>query len=242
MNRKYTQGSGQSVRPAGIYCFMDMVAREAEEYAADHTTPMSALLEEVENFTLTRTPYPNMLTGRVEGRFLQLTVQLCGARHAVDIGTFTGYSALAMAEALPLNGDLLTIEHNLDYAKIAQDFFGRSPSGFKIKLRTGDALEILKSLPDEKTDLVFIDADKQNYGAYYSESMRILRNGGLILADNALWYGRIFDPKDDESRAMADFNELVNSDGRAEKLFLTIRDGIYLIRKRVIPGCAQIRS
>ena len=233
MSRKYTQGSGQADRSAGIYCFMDMVAKEAEEYAADHTTPLSALLEEVGNFTLTRTAYPNMLTGQVEGRFLQLMVQLSGAQHIVEIGTFTGYSALAMAEALPHDGEILTIEHNLDYARIAQAFFGRSSSGFKIKLRTGDGLQILKTLPDAKTDLVFIDADKQNYGAYYTESMRILRDGGLILADNALWYGRIFDPKDDESRAMADFNELVKTDGRAEKLFLTIRDGIYLIRKRV---------
>ena len=233
MGRKYTQGSRQADRSAGIYCFMDMVAKEAEEYAADHTTPLSALLEEVENFTLTKTAYPSMLTGRVEGRFLQLTVQLSGAQHIVEIGTFTGYSALAMAEALPHDGEILTIEHNLHFAKIAQDFFGRSPSGFRITLRTGEALEILKTLPDAKTDLVFIDADKQNYCAYYTESMRILRNGGLILADNALWYGRIFDPKDDESRAMADFNELVKLDGRAEKLFLTIRDGIYLIRKRV---------
>ena len=232
MSRKDTRGSGQADKSAGIYCFMDMVAKEAEEYAADHTTPLSALLEEVENYTLTRTPYPSMLTGRVEGRFLQLTVQLSGAQRIVEIGTFTGYSALAMAEALPHDGEILTIEHNLHYAKIAQDFFNRSPNGFKITLRTGDGLEILKTLPDAKTDLVFIDADKQNYGGYYTESMRILRSGGLILADNALWYGRIFDPKDDESRAMADFNELVKADGRAEKLFLTIRDGIYLIRKR----------
>jgi caffeoyl-CoA O-methyltransferase len=87
-------------------------------------------------------------------------------------------------------------------------------------------------LPDAETALVFIDADKQNYGAYYGESKRILRSGGLILADNALWYGRIFDPQDDESRAMANFNELVKADDRVEKLFLTIRDGIYLIRKR----------
>ena len=234
MSQKPTQGSDrQADNSAGIYCFMDIVAKEAEEYAADHTTPMSALLEEVEHFTLTKTPYPSMLTGRVEGRFLQLVVQLSGARHIVEIGTFTGYSALAMAEVLPDDGEILTIEHNPHYAKIAQDFFDRSSSGFKITLRMGEALEILKTLPDAKTDLVFIDADKQNYSAYYRESMRILRNGGLILADNALWYGRIFDPKDDESRAMADFNELVKADDRAEKLFLTIRDGIYLIRKRV---------
>ena len=233
MDQKHTQGPGRQANSStGIYCFMDVVAREAEEYAADHTTPMSALLEEVEHFTLTGTSYPSMLTGRVEGRFLQLAAQLAGARHIVDIGTFTGYSALAMAEALPHDGEILTIEHNPHYAKIAQDFFDRSPSGYKITLRIGEALEILKTLPDAKTDLVFIDADKRNYIGYYRESMRILRNNGLILADNALWYGRIFDPKDDESRAMADFNALVKADDRAEKLFLTIRDGIYLIRKR----------
>jgi caffeoyl-CoA O-methyltransferase len=207
------------------------VAKEASEYATDHTTPLSSLLEEIEAFTLTKTRYPNMLTGRVEGRFLQLTVQLSGAKHIVEIGTFTGYSALAMAEVMPENGSIVTIDNSNPHAKIAQGFFDRSPSGRKITLRMGEALDILKSLPDEKTDLVFIDADKQNYCAYYKEAMRILRNGGLILADNALWYGRIFDPKDDESRAMAEFNELVRADNQAEKLFLTVRDGIYLIRK-----------
>ena len=151
----------------------------------------------------------------------------------MDIGTFTGYSALAMAEVIVDGGEILTIERNPDHAKIAQSFFDRSPAGLKISLRLGDAIEILKTLPDAKTDLVFIDADKRHYGTYYEESMRILRNGGLILADNALWYGRIFDPKDDESRAMANFNELVRADKRAEKIFLTIRDGIYLVRKCV---------
>lgn len=217
---------------SGIYSFMDIVAGAAEEYALAHTSPLSPLLEEVEVFTLTKTPYPSMLTGRVEGRFLQLVTQLSGAQKAIEIGTFTGYSALAMAEVMPDGGQLLTIENNPEHARIARDFFARSPSGVKITLRLGNALDVLKTLPGAETDLVFIDADKQNYCAYYRESMRILRNGGLILADNALWYGRIFDPQDDDSRAMADFNELVNADNRAEKLFLTIRDGIYVIRKR----------
>lgn len=223
---------GKSSSPAGIYSFMDSVARKAEEYALAHTSPLSALLEEVETYTLTHTSYPSMLTGRVEGRFLQLMVQLSGARQVVDIGTFTGYSALAMAEVLPDGGRILTIEHNPEHARLAQVFFGKSRSAGMITLCQGEALEILKTLPDEKTDLVFIDADKQNYEGYYQQSMRILRNGGFILADNALWYGRVFDPKDEESRAMADFNEMVNSDSRAEKLFLTIRDGVYVIRKR----------
>jgi caffeoyl-CoA O-methyltransferase len=139
-----------------------------------------------------------------------------------------------MAEVLPEGGRLLTIEHNPDHARIARDFFARSPRGSSITLHVGEALEILKTLPDAATDLVFIDADKQNYPAYYREAMRILRNNGLILADNALWYGRIFDPQDEESRAMADFNELVNADKRSEKLFLTIRDGIYLIKKLAV--------
>src|SRR5208337_4823708 len=222
MNRHPAQGSDrQSYNSDGLFCFMDIVAKEAEGYAKDHTTPMSELIEEVEHFTLTRTLYPSMLTGRVEGRFLQLTAQLSGAHRIVDIGTFTGYSALAMAEVLPDDGEILTIEQNPDHAKIAQNFFNRSPSLSKINLRVGEALEILKTLPSEKTDLVFIDADKRNYSAYYRESMRILRIGGLILADNALWYGGIFDPKDDEDRAMADFNKLVNADTRTEKLFLT---------------------
>jgi caffeoyl-CoA O-methyltransferase len=214
-----------------IYSYMDMVAKEAEEYALAHTSPMSPLLEEVEKYTLTRTPFPNMLTGRVEGRFLQLAVQLAGAREVVDIGTFTGYSALAMAEVLPDGGHVLSIDNNPDHAAAAQAFFDRSAAGHKIEQRLGEALEILRTLPDTETDLVFIDADKQNYAAYYREAMRILRNGGLILADNVLWYGRVFDPKDDESASVAEFNEVVNADSRAEKLFLTVRDGIYLIRK-----------
>ena len=233
MSQNTTQGlDRQPGGSSGTYCFMDVVAKQAEEYAADHTTPMPALLEEIERFTLTKTPHPSMLTGRVEGRFLQFVVQLCGAQRIVDIGTFTGYSALAMAEVLPQDGKILTIDHSSQYAKIAQDFFNRSSAGHKITLRLGEALEILKTLPDAETDLIFIDADKQNYAAYYRESMRILRNGGLILVDNVLWYGRIFDPKDQESQAMSDFNAMVKADDRAEKLFLTIRDGIYIIRKR----------
>ncbi len=219
----------------GIYSFMDIVAKGAEEYAAGHTTPLSPLLEEIEGFTLTGTSYPSMLTGRVEGRFLQLIVRLSGARRIVDVGTFTGYSALAMAEVLPEDGEIVTIENNPEHARMAQGFFDRSQAGTRITLRIGNAAEILKTMPDSGLnsgiDLVFIDADKQNYSAYYNEAMRILRTGGMILADNALWYGRIFEPEDEDSRAMSDFNEMVKNDGRAEKLFLTIRDGIYLIRK-----------
>jgi caffeoyl-CoA O-methyltransferase len=232
MNKERTPAPTELADPAaGIYCFMDKVAKDAEKYASSHTTPQSPLLEEIERFTLNRTDRPSMLTGRVEGRFLQLMVQLSGATRIVDVGTFTGYSALAMAEALPDDGELVTIEHNPAHADIARGFFNRSPHGSKIRLCIGEAIDIMKSLPDRKTNLVFIDADKQSYSAYYEEALRIVRKGGLILADNALWYGTVLNPRDEDSRAMADFNEKVNADTRIEKLFLSIRDGIYLMRK-----------
>ncbi len=232
MNRvKPEQKSGPADPSKGIFCFMDVVAKEAEHYAADHTTPLSSLLEEVARFTMGRMPFPSMLSGRIEAQFLQLLVRLTGAQKIVDIGTFTGYSALAMAEVAPDDGEIITIEHNPAHADIAKNFINRSPHGSKIRLCIGDALEIMKLLPDKKTNLVFIDADKKSYAAYYEESLRILRRGGIILADNALWYGQVLDPKDDDSRAMAGFNEMVKADARTEKLFLTIRDGIYLIRK-----------
>jgi caffeoyl-CoA O-methyltransferase len=217
---------------AGIYCFMDKVAKDAERYAAAHTSPMSPLLEEIERFTLNKTSRPSMLTGRVEGRFLQMIVQLSGARRIVDIGTFTGYSALAMAEVLPDDGEIITLERDPAHADIAREFFSRSPHESKIRLCIGEALEIMKSLPAKKTDIVFIDADKQSYTAYYEEAIRIVKKGGLILADNTFWYGTVLAPDDEESRAMAAFNDMVNADPRAEKVFLSIRDGIYLIRKK----------
>jgi caffeoyl-CoA O-methyltransferase len=229
MNKEQPSRPGDKAN--GVHSFMDLVAKEAEVYSTEHTTPLSPLLEEIIRFTMGRMPYPSMLTGRVEGRFLQLIVKLTDASRVVDVGTFTGFSALAMAEVLPEDGEIVTIEHNPAHANIASDFFKRSPHGPKIRLCIGEAIEILKSLPDKKSHLVFIDADKQNYAAYYDEAMRIVRKGGLILADNALWYGRVLAPKDEESRAMAAFNEMVNADPRAEKLFLNLRDGIYLIKK-----------
>lgn len=236
MNSNRTQKKETQRKTGGrAHCFMEMVAMDAEKYCANHTTSMSSLLEEIADYSLNNTPYPSMLTGRVEGRFLQLITQLSGARRVVDIGTFTGYSALAMAEVLPPEGEVITIEHNPEHAEIAQGFFSRSSSAEKIQLWQGEALEFLKTLPDGSIDMVFIDADKTDYSAYYHEAMRIVADGGFILADNALWYGRVLDPQDEDDRAIAAFNEEVNADSRAEKLLLPIRDGIYLIRKIPAP-------
>lgn len=141
-NEKTKTGDRKKERGTDVLCYMDIVAKEAEEYGADHPSPMSAILEEIESYTLDSSPYLGMLTGRVEGRFLQLVVSLSGARNVVDIGTFTGYSALAMAEALAGEGKVVTIEHNSDNADTAQAYFDRSPHGEKISMHRGETSKV----------------------------------------------------------------------------------------------------
>lgn len=208
-----------------------LVPPEIEEYAQRFSSPVPPLLEEVERETYRQTAAPQMLTGRVEGKFLQLLVRIIGARKVVELGTFTGYSALMMAEALPEDGELVTCENVKAYARIAQSFFDRSPHGHKIRIAFGHAIETLRRLLDESADFIFIDADKASYPLYYEESVRLVRKGGLIVADNVLWSGRVLLPDDNESRAIVEFNKRVAEDGRVEKVMLTVRDGISLIRK-----------
>jgi caffeoyl-CoA O-methyltransferase len=212
---------------------MDFIVPEhIEEYVAAHTTPHTRLLEELEEYTLANCAYPQMLVGRVEGRLLKLLVRLIGARRVLEIGTFTGYSALCMAEGLPADGSLITCEINPEHAKIAQSFFDRSPYGKQITIHLGPALETLKTLPaDRLFDMVFLDADKENYGNYYDAVLPRLRKGGLIVADNVLWSGRVLKPEKETDRALAQFNEKVLRDGRVENVMLTVRDGVMLIRK-----------
>ena len=173
-----------------------------------------------------------MLTGKVEGAFLRMLVRVTGARKVVEIGTFTGYAALMMAEGLPADGELVTCDISEEYASIARRYFDRSPHGKKIRLVLAPAAGTLRGIPDGSVDFVFIDADKGSYLVYYEESVRILRSGGLIPADNVLWYGRVLSPEDDDSRAIVSFNCKVMSDDRVEKVMLPVRDGVYLIRKR----------
>ncbi|HEY8554251.1 MAG TPA: class I SAM-dependent methyltransferase, partial [Burkholderiales bacterium] len=174
-----------------------------------------------------------MVVGPLEAALLQLLVRLSGARRVLEIGTFTGYSALAMAEALPPDGRLITCEIDPKHADIAERFFARSPHGKKIALRRGPALETLAALDGEAPfDLVFIDADKENYGNYYERALSLLRSGGLIVADNVLWYGKVLAPQAASDRAMAHFNERVRSDTRVECVMLPLRDGVSVIRKR----------
>ena len=203
-----------------------------EKYVEEHTSPVPHLLERLEKETYDTMDNPQMLTGKVEGLLLKMLVQISRAQKVVDIGTFTGFSALMMAEGLPDNGELITCEVSKKCADIAQRYFKESPQVNKIHLRLGPAGETLRNIPDESIDFVFIDADKASYSAYYTESLRILRKGGLIAVDNTLWSGRILDPQDENSRAIALFNKTVAGDKSVEKVMLTVRDGIYIIRKK----------
>lgn len=210
-----------------------IIPEKIEAYCLRHTTVGDKLLRELEKYTQRHCADPQMLIGPFEGALLVLLVRLCGARRVLEIGTFTGYSALCMAEALPKNGQLITCEIRPKHAEIAQSFFDCSPHGRKIQIRLGPALETLASLPRSTSfDFVFIDADKENYVNYYEAVLPRLRPGGLIAADNVLWSGRVLAPKKKTDRAVVAFNKHVRRDKRVECVMLPVRDGVSLIRKR----------
>jgi caffeoyl-CoA O-methyltransferase len=202
-----------------------------EQYAHDHTKPASDLFERLREETFREMKYPEMQVGRIEGRFLKMLVRLTGARRVLEIGMFTGYSALMMAEGLPEDGRIITCDLDPKAEQVARRYFAESQHGHKIEVRMGPALETIAGLT-EPLDLVFIDADKENYVNYYEACVPLVRPGGLIAADNVLWSGKVLDPQDEATRAIVAFNERVQQDPRVENVCLTIRDGIMLAWKR----------
>ncbi len=208
-----------------------IVDEKIEEYAERHTTPPDPLLAELAEETKATMSAPQMLTGTIEGRFLQQLVFASGATRVLEIGTFTGYSALSMAAALPEDGRIDTLDIEPKHAEVAQRYFDRSPDGDKITLHLGPAIETIGKLEGE-FDLVFIDADKTGYDAYYEAVLPRLSERGLIAIDNTLWSGKVLDPPDDDSRALAALNDKIAADERVIAVQLTVRDGITLIRRR----------
>jgi caffeoyl-CoA O-methyltransferase len=201
---------------------LTLVPGSIEDYAADHTTGEDALLAELAQETRATMQLWVMQVGRVEGTFLKMLVQLTGARRVVEVGMFTGYSALMMAAGLPEGGRLITCDIDPAAERIASRYFARSAHGHKIEVRMGPALDTLRAL-EGPIDLAFIDADKESYGAYYE---------GLIVADNTLWSGRVLEPKEASDHAIVAFNARVTEDPRVEHVLLTVRDGMMLVRKR----------
>ncbi|MFL6212704.1 MAG: O-methyltransferase [Blastocatellia bacterium] len=210
---------------------MTFIDKAVEQYAHDHTKPESDLFRRLRDETYREMSSPQMQVGRIEGQFLKLLVRLVGARRVLEIGMFTGYSGLMMAEGLPDDGCLITCDINPQAEAIARRYFAESGQGHKIEVRIGPALETIKTL-DEPLDMVFIDADKENYVNYYEAVMELLKPGGLIVADNVLWSGEVLDPQDDAGRAIVAFNQHVQQDPRVENVCLTVRDGIMLAWKR----------
>jgi caffeoyl-CoA O-methyltransferase len=210
---------------------MTLVPEAIEAYATEHSEPVAPLFDALREETYSSMNDPQMQVGRLEGDVLRILVKLCGARRALEIGMFTGYSGLMIAEGLPEDGTLVTCDVDPKAEAIARRAFARSPVGRKIEIRIGPALETLKTMKGP-LDFVFIDADKENYLAYYEGVLPLLRPGGLIVADNTLWSGRVLAPKSSSDHAIVRFNEVVARDARVDKVVLTVRDGMTLAVKR----------
>ena len=212
---------------------MDIVDPRLEEYAAAHTSPPEPLLAELSEETHATLDLPQMLTGTIEGRFLELLVHGLQARRVLELGTFSGYGTLSMAAGLPPDGRIDSCEISEEHAAVARRYIERTGYADRITVHVGPALDSIRSLEGE-FDFVFIDADKENYVAYYEEVLPRLSPTGLIAADNTLWSGRILDESDQEAstKAIRAFNDHVAADSRVVSVMLTVHDGVTLIRRK----------
>ncbi len=205
---------------------------ELEDYILAHSDPEPEALQRVDRESNLRLVNGRMCSGHLQGRLLKMLVRLTGARRILELGTFSGYSALCLAEGMPAESELHSIEVDDELEDFILANWGRDP---RMHLHIGDAEEIMPGWADGYFDLIFIDADKRRYPEYYVEARRLLRPGGLIIADNTLWSGHIADPaydRDAQTRALRRFNDLVAADAAMEKLILPVRDGITLIYKK----------
>ena len=207
-----------------------------DEYICAHTTPENDVLEAITRDTHVHILNPHMLSGHVQGRVLSMLSHMLRPKRILELGTFTGYSALCLAEGLAEGGKLVTIEHNDELEETIRRNFDRSPLSDRIELIIGDAVEIISNLRFKISnfDLVFIDADKREYCAYIEAVYPLVPIGGFILADNTLWDGHIIDPaydKDKQTQGLRAFNEKIAQDDRFEQVIVPLRDGLTIIRK-----------
>ena len=211
---------------------IDLIDGKLITYIEDHTDTEPAVLTELNRETHSKVLMPQMLSGNLQGRMLSLISKIIQPDRILEIGTYTGYSAICLAEGLSPTGKLHTIDINEELRKRAIDYFQKASLSDKIILHTGNALDIIPTL-DETFDLVFIDADKINYSIYYDLAFNKLRQGGIIIADNALWSGKVLDKKrDEDTQGIVDFNDKVQQDDRIENVLFPVRDGLMVIRKK----------
>jgi predicted O-methyltransferase YrrM len=212
----------------------ELVPAEIEAYAQAHSIPESDLCRALREETTKRMECPQMVVGPLEGAFLKMMTQVIGAKRVLEIGMFTGYSALCFAEALPQDGSILTCEIDDEPAALARAYFARSPHGRKIEIRMGPALDTMRGLT-APFDLIFIDADKTNYVNYYRRALDLISPRGVILIDNVLWSGEVVlqPPPDERTAAIQELNRVVAADSRVTAVLLTIRDGVLMIRPNV---------
>lgn len=210
-----------------------LVPPDIEAYAQAHSMPESDLCRTLREETQRRMTSPQMMVGPLEGAFLKMMTQLAQATTVLEIGMFTGYSALCFAEALPVEGTVLTCEVDKESAALARLYFARSPIGKKIDIRMGPALDTMKHLKGP-FDLIFIDADKINYVNYYRRALDLVSPRGLILIDNVLWDGDVLKqpPPDEKTAAIQELNRVVSADPRVTAVLVTVRDGILVIRSQ----------
>ncbi|HKH62933.1 MAG TPA: O-methyltransferase [Flavitalea sp.] len=212
---------------------MDIITARAQLYAEKYTSPVEPLLEAITEETMATNSEHHMLSGHLQGKFLEIFSTVMQPLNVLEIGTFVGYSAICLAKGLRENGELHTIEVSNDVAATAKSNFSRTNAHDKIILHIGNALDIIPTL-EKHWDLVFIDADKSNYIEYYKLVLPRLRRGGVILADNVLFHGQVLEEPitGKNAKAIQSFNDYVQKDVSVEKVMLTIRDGLLIIRKK----------
>ena len=212
---------------------MELLSEELTNYLENSCEPENDLLKHISRETHLKVSMPRMLSGHYQGRLLSMLSKMISPERILEIGTFTGYATLCLAEGLRENGRIYTIDINLELEDMVRSNFKRSNLDSKIMYQIGDAKEIIPTL-NEIFDLVFIDADKKNNATYYDMIIDKVRSGGLILVDNVLWNGKVLNEgvSDQKTSFISKFNEMVSSDQRVEKLILPVRDGLFLIRKK----------
>lgn len=215
-----------------LLCSMHFFPEAIEKYVEAHTKWPDAVLQELERDTYAKIYMPQMVSGHVQGRFLSMISKLIQPMHVLEIGTFTGYSALCLSEGLKQGGTVYTMDVNEELETMVRSFIDKAGATEKVKYLIGNAVEIIPTM-NVMFDLVFIDADKENYPRYYDLVFDKVRSGGVILADNVLWSGKVVEEnQDEETKALVAFSDKVQRDERVENILLSIRDGVMMIRKK----------